>query len=103
MPAIDLKALPKEEQERLLRLAASRGERMQEIVDTLGIEDVLDALREQAVDAMVEETDRDRRDRLQVMAKTMADIKANIRAGIQNGRMSRKELEQVASGRRPFF
>lgn len=92
-----------DEQQRQLRLAASRGERMDEIVRALEIEVVLDALRQQAMEAMVDEVDVAKRDRLQIMAKAVGDLKTHIRAGIENGRLARKELEHIASGRKPFF
>ena len=82
-----------------------KADRFRQWLETEEVSEYFDTVRAQLIDAMLKTKDTDDlgRYRLKVAVGTLDRFKEFLASGIQNGELAKKDLEELKSGRRPFF
>lgn len=83
----------------------ARAERFKSLWENDGLKDWHEAVRGQVINRLMETTiDQDlERFRLQVTVKQLDAIRGLFMTAMDSGKLARKELEMLVSGKRPYF
>ena len=95
----------KQDREAAAKLQVARAERFKSLWENDGLKDWYETVRRQIIERLLDTTiDQDlERFRLQVSVKQLDAIKGQFMAAMDTGKLARKDLEMLASGKRPFF
>lgn len=82
---------------------AARGERFERIWHDEGFEEVTQTWERQLTDALIDAKPGRETARLQDAIKMGRKFRDWVKSIIQDGKLARRDVEEVKSGRRPFF
>ena len=83
--------------------AINRGLRAAQLLDSAAFKDATDALAEQLMDRWRASTDQTERERIWLSVNLLDQIKGKLAIVANNGKLARKELDELTTGRRPRF
>ncbi len=85
------------------QLAITRGIRAAQLLESEAFKDATSALAEQLMDRWRVSTDSNERERIWLSVNLLDQIKGKLAIVANNGKLAKKELDELASGRRPRF
>jgi len=83
--------------------AINRGLRAAQLLESEAFKDATDALSEQLLDRWRISTDQTERERIWLSVNLLDQIKGKLAIVANNGKLARKELDELTTGRRPRF
>jgi hypothetical protein len=81
----------------------NRGIRAAQLLESEAFKDATDALGEQLMDRWRVSTDQTERERIWLSVSLLDQIKGKLVIVANNGKLARKELDELTTGRRPRF
>ena len=83
--------------------AINRGRRAAQLLENEAFKDATDALAEQLMDRWRVSIDQIERERIWLSVNLLDQIKSKLAIVANNGKLARKELDELTTGRRPRF
>jgi hypothetical protein len=83
--------------------AINRGLRAAQLLESEAFKDATGALAEQLMDRWRVSTDQTERERIWLSVNLLDQIKGKLAIVANNGKLARKELDELTTGRRPRF
>ena len=85
------------------QVTISRGLRATQLLENEAFKDATSALAEQLMDRWRISSDPNERERICLSVSLLDQIKAKLAIVAKNGKLAKKELDEIAAGRRPRF
>src|SRR5215212_9294747 len=83
------------------QVAINRGLRAAQLLESEAFKDATDTLAEQLMDRWRASTDQIERERIWLSVNLLDQIKGKLAIVANNGKLARKELDKLTTGRRP--